>query len=78
MLLQGRDVSALGRMEIARRVAVVPQDFSVQFAYTVGRSWSWAGCLIGGSGERRRGGPVGGSGGAGGYRHVDSGRASLQ
>ena len=35
MLLEGRDVSALGRMAIARRVAVVPQDFSVQFAYTV-------------------------------------------
>jgi iron complex transport system ATP-binding protein len=35
MLLEGREVSALGRMAVARRVAVVPQDFSVQFAYTV-------------------------------------------
>jgi iron complex transport system ATP-binding protein len=35
MLVEGHDVSALGRMELARKVAVVPQDFSVQFAYTV-------------------------------------------
>ena len=35
VLLEGRDVSGLGGRELARRVAVVPQDFSVQFAYTV-------------------------------------------
>lgn len=33
--LGGQDVRRLARGEIARRVAVVPQDFSVQFAYTV-------------------------------------------
>jgi iron complex transport system ATP-binding protein len=33
--LQGRDVRELARPEIARRVAVVPQEFSLQFAYTV-------------------------------------------
>ncbi|MEO7002777.1 MAG: ABC transporter ATP-binding protein [Ktedonobacterales bacterium] len=33
--LGGQDVRRLARSEIARRVAVVPQDFSVQFAYTV-------------------------------------------
>jgi iron complex transport system ATP-binding protein len=35
VLLAGDDVRALPRAEAARRVAVVPQDFSVQFAYTV-------------------------------------------
>jgi iron complex transport system ATP-binding protein len=30
-----RDLRALSREEVARRMAVVPQDFSVQFAYTV-------------------------------------------
>ncbi|MGZ3665957.1 MAG: ABC transporter ATP-binding protein [Ktedonobacterales bacterium] len=33
--IQGDDVHALSREQIARRIAVVPQDFSVQFAYTV-------------------------------------------
>ena len=33
--LHGENVARLGRVEVARRVAVVPQDFSVQFAYTV-------------------------------------------
>lgn len=33
--IQGDDVRTLAREEIARRIAVVPQDFSVQFAYTV-------------------------------------------
>ncbi len=33
--VRGDDVRRLGRREIARRVAVVPQEFSVQFAYTV-------------------------------------------
>lgn len=33
--LGGSEVARLRRDEIARRVAVVPQDFSVQFAYTV-------------------------------------------
>jgi iron complex transport system ATP-binding protein len=33
--LQGNALESLDRREIARRVAVVPQDFSVQFAYTV-------------------------------------------
>jgi iron complex transport system ATP-binding protein len=35
VLLQGDGLGSLDRREIARRVAVVPQDFSVQFAYTV-------------------------------------------
>jgi iron complex transport system ATP-binding protein len=35
ILLEGQEVSSLGRVALARRVAVVPQDFSVQFAYTV-------------------------------------------
>jgi iron complex transport system ATP-binding protein len=35
LLLQGDELGSLDRREIARRVAVVPQDFSVQFAYTV-------------------------------------------
>jgi iron complex transport system ATP-binding protein len=35
VLIQGQPLSSLGRREIARRVAVVPQDFSVAFAYTV-------------------------------------------
>lgn len=35
VLLNGADVRGLPRAEVARRVAVVPQDFSVQFAYTV-------------------------------------------
>jgi iron complex transport system ATP-binding protein len=35
LLLQGDELDSLDRREIARRVAVVPQDFSVQFAYTV-------------------------------------------
>lgn len=33
--LQGDDVSRLSRREVARRLAVAPQEFSVQFAYTV-------------------------------------------
>lgn len=33
--LSGQAVTGLRRGEIARRIAVVPQDFSVQFAYTV-------------------------------------------
>jgi iron complex transport system ATP-binding protein len=33
--LQGDSLRSLSRAEVARRVAVVPQDFSVQFAYTV-------------------------------------------
>jgi iron complex transport system ATP-binding protein len=33
--LGGQAIARLRRDEIARRVAVVPQDFSVQFAYTV-------------------------------------------
>lgn len=33
--LNGESLGRLGRAEVARRVAVVPQDFSVQFAYTV-------------------------------------------
>jgi iron complex transport system ATP-binding protein len=33
--IAGDDVGRLARREIARRVAVLPQDFSVQFAYTV-------------------------------------------
>lgn len=33
--IQGDDTRTLAREEIARRIAVVPQDFSVQFAYTV-------------------------------------------
>lgn len=33
--LLGRDVKQLSQREIARQVAFVPQDFSVQFAYTV-------------------------------------------
>lgn len=33
--IQGDDAGRLAREEIARRIAVVPQDFSVQFAYTV-------------------------------------------
>lgn len=32
--IRGVDARALARDEVARRVAVVPQDFSVQFAYT--------------------------------------------
>lgn len=35
IFLEGERLAQLGRREIARRVAVVPQDFSVQFAYTV-------------------------------------------
>lgn len=35
VLLVGDEVRALARDEVARRVAVVPQDFAVQFAYTV-------------------------------------------
>ncbi|MGO8950891.1 MAG: ABC transporter ATP-binding protein [Ktedonobacterales bacterium] len=35
ILVLGESLGRLGRREIARRVAVVPQDFSVQFAYTV-------------------------------------------
>jgi iron complex transport system ATP-binding protein len=35
VLLGGENVRRLGRRELARRVAVLPQDFSVQFAYTV-------------------------------------------
>jgi iron complex transport system ATP-binding protein len=35
VLLAGAEVRALPRDEVARRVAVVPQDFSVRFAYTV-------------------------------------------
>lgn len=35
LLIQGEPLPQLGRREVARRVAVVPQDFSVQFAYTV-------------------------------------------
>jgi iron complex transport system ATP-binding protein len=31
----GDDIRRLARREVARRVAVLPQDFSVQFAYTV-------------------------------------------
>ncbi|MDE3231002.1 MAG: ABC transporter ATP-binding protein [Chloroflexota bacterium] len=34
-LVDGRDLRALPRDELARRVALAPQDFSVQFAYTV-------------------------------------------
>src|SRR5258707_7443491 len=33
--LGNADLRALARNEVARRVAVVPQEFSVQFAYTV-------------------------------------------
>ena len=33
--LNGEPLARMGRAVIARRVAVVPQDFSVQFAYTV-------------------------------------------
>jgi iron complex transport system ATP-binding protein len=33
--LQGQNIRRLSQVEIARRVAVVPQDFTVQFAYTV-------------------------------------------
>ncbi|HEX6796749.1 MAG TPA: ABC transporter ATP-binding protein [Ktedonobacterales bacterium] len=33
--LNGEPLARIGRAEIARRVAVVPQGFSVQFAYTV-------------------------------------------
>src|SRR6185312_4824321 len=33
--LRGDDVSRLSRREVARRLAVAPQEFSVQFAYTV-------------------------------------------
>ncbi len=33
--LHGVDMGRLSRVEVARQVAVVPQDFSVQFAYTV-------------------------------------------
>lgn len=33
--IHDEDMRALSREEIARRIAVVPQDFSVQFAYTV-------------------------------------------
>ncbi len=33
--IAGDDVRRIARREIARRVAVLPQDFSVQFAYTV-------------------------------------------
>ncbi len=33
--LSGEALARMGRAEVARRVAVVPQDFSVQFAYTV-------------------------------------------
>jgi iron complex transport system ATP-binding protein len=35
VLIEGRPLSSLGRREVARRIAVVPQDFSVAFAYTV-------------------------------------------
>lgn len=33
--LQGDDMSRLSRREVARKLAVAPQEFSVQFAYTV-------------------------------------------
>jgi len=33
--LQGDDVNGLSRREVARRLAVAPQEFTVQFAYTV-------------------------------------------
>ncbi|HEU4783416.1 MAG TPA: ABC transporter ATP-binding protein [Ktedonobacterales bacterium] len=33
--LQGDDIHRLSRREVARRLAVAPQEFSVQFAYTV-------------------------------------------
>src|SRR5215467_749704 len=33
--LIGRDLKQLGQREVARQVAFVPQEFSVQFAYTV-------------------------------------------
>src|SRR5579875_483964 len=35
IVIQGTDVRRLTREQLARRVAVVPQDFSVQFGYTV-------------------------------------------
>lgn len=35
VLLEGADLASLPRREVARRVAVVPQEFSVQFPYTV-------------------------------------------
>jgi iron complex transport system ATP-binding protein len=35
VVVQGQPLLSLGHRELARRVAVVPQDFSVQFAYTV-------------------------------------------
>jgi iron complex transport system ATP-binding protein len=35
VLLRGNELGSLDRREIACRVAVVPQEFSVQFAYTV-------------------------------------------
>lgn len=35
VLLDGAEVRTLPRAEVARRVAVVPQDFTIQFAYTV-------------------------------------------
>src|SRR6185369_6482667 len=33
--LLGRDIARLSQREVARQVAFVPQDFSVQFAFTV-------------------------------------------
>ena len=35
VLLSGRDLRALSRREVARRIAVVPQEFSTPFAFTV-------------------------------------------
>jgi iron complex transport system ATP-binding protein len=35
IMLGGEDVQRMARAEVARRVAVVPQDFTVEFAYTV-------------------------------------------
>ena len=35
ILLDGRDLAAWGRREIARRIAVVPQELQVPFAFTV-------------------------------------------
>jgi iron complex transport system ATP-binding protein len=34
-LIDGDDIRRMARMELARRVAMMPQDFAVQFAYTV-------------------------------------------
>lgn len=56
--LNGDSLARIGRAEVARRVAVVPQDFSVQFAYTVrqvvelGRTPHRGFLGLGGAGDR--------------------------